>query len=155
MTALRVFPHFVLVKPDRIGVPANKLVCIQSVNCERALYSLLLAIDKDDHGLALPALLCGLFGLGQFSFWFGHRLHPCVLLDRLTSQRWLYKTAREMNSLRTFLNLAACVAAVRRQEAQPSLMRLQRLAAQRKVCRDNHAVSCPAYIGHKAAAEEL
>jgi hypothetical protein len=65
-------PHPVLMKPDRVCVPADEFVHIHSVYSRRTFDSLLLSVDKNSHGFfATPPPLCFL-GCCQFSFALGH-----------------------------------------------------------------------------------
>jgi len=73
-----VFPHFILVQPNRIGVSWYELFCIHAVDRGWSLYPLLFAIDENGH-----AFFSSLF-LRVFLFW-GKLL---VLSCHLRSYRW-------------------------------------------------------------------
>ena len=58
-----VFPHFILVQPDRISVSSYELFCIHAIDCGWSLDPLLLAVHENGHVFFSPLLLRG------FLFW--------------------------------------------------------------------------------------
>jgi hypothetical protein len=69
---VHVFPQAILMQPNRIGVPPDELIHIQTVNRRRAPDLLLLAIHEYGHEL-LPSLLASaLLFFSQFPLRLSH-----------------------------------------------------------------------------------
>jgi len=63
---IHIFPQFILLQPNRVGIASNEFIYIHAIDCRRTLDPLLLAVHKDGHVLSLPLLLCGLLFRSQF-----------------------------------------------------------------------------------------
>ena len=60
---INIFPHFILVQPNRISISPDEFINRNTIDCGGTLNPLLLAIHEDCHILFLPLFLCGfLFG---------------------------------------------------------------------------------------------
>lgn len=63
----QVFPHPVLMKPNRIGVSDDELIWIQAFDENWTRHTPLSSIHEDDHEFRLSARLGRLLGGGEFS----------------------------------------------------------------------------------------